>query len=344
MHLILRTIRRILLVIEWLLSISWGLLSKLLPFRKINPVVEIFNAIEFPHDSTCGAWIYGRVLSEKKLVPPMPEDSSWKNFKRMVSHWLTREVPKTGLTVTIGDSIYPVRSDGEGYFEVLAYDVSGSYRVSLDSYPYEKEFQCRGSINTPEYVIISDIDDTLLETGAVSLGKMIKTTLLGNSLTRELVPGMAELVSDLHKDGANPVFYVTSSPWNLHGFLGRVFSRAGLPEGGIFMTDWGLTPKQWITPSHDDHKGGALRRVAEWYTDSKFLLFGDDSQMDHIIYADFIRAHPEKVKAAFIRSVSNEKNKQQIQQIIDGINQEIGKEKMHLISDANEMHDKIATL
>jgi phosphatidate phosphatase APP1 len=172
---------------------------------------------------------------------------------------------------------------------------------------------------------------------------MIKTTLLGNSLTRELVPGISELINDLHENANNPVFYVTSSPWNLHGFLSRVFNRAKLPEGGIFMTDWGLTPKQWLTPSHDKHKGDAIRRIAEWHQDSTFLLFGDDSQLDHIIYADYIRANPDKVKAAFIRSVSGEERKKPIQEMMNDLNGELGRDVMFLINEAEEARNIITS-
>ncbi|MGJ8656681.1 MAG: phosphatase domain-containing protein [Akkermansiaceae bacterium] len=344
MELFFRSIRRLLLMIEWILGIIWGTLSKLLPFWKIKPVVEIFNAVKFPHNGKCGTWIYGRVLSERKLIPPTPEDSSWINFRRMISQWFTREVPKTGVTVTIGNQQHQVRSDADGYFELLAYNVSGAYQVSLDSYDYKAEFESTGSPEIPEYVIITDVDDTLLETGAISLGKMIKTTLLGNSLTRDLVPGISELINELHHNAKHPVFYVTSSPWNLHGFLGRVFSRAMLPKGGIFMTDWGLTPKQWLTPSHDAHKGDAIHRISEWYQNSQFLLFGDDSQKDHTIYADFIRKNPDKIKAAFIRTVAGEEKMELVQQMMDALNQEIGREVMFVIHTAEEIKEKLTTL
>lgn len=344
MELFFRSIRRFLLIIEWILSVIWGAISKLLPFWKIKPVVEIFNAVNFPHEGKCSTWIYGRVLSEKKLIPPTPEDSSWMNFKRMTSQWFTREVPKTGITVTIGNQKHQARSDKEGYFEILAHNISGDYSVSLDSFPYQADFHSTGSAQIPEYVIITDVDDTLLETGAISLGKMIKTTLLGNSLTRELVPGIAELINDLHSDGKNPVFYVTSSPWNLYGFLKRIFRRAKLPKGGIFMTDWGLTPKQWLTPSHSVHKGNAIHRIFEWHQDSQFILFGDDSQKDHTIYADFIRSHPHKIKAAFIRTISDKEKKHQVQETIDALNQEIGKEVMFLIRSAEEIKQQLSNL
>jgi phosphatidate phosphatase APP1 len=155
---------------------------------------------------------------------------------------------------------------------------------------------------------------------------------------------MSDLINDLHSETKQPVFYVTSSPWNLHGFLGRVFKRAQLPKGGIFMTDWGLTPKQWLTPSHDVHKGDAIKRISGWYQDSQFLLFGDDSQHDHTIYADFIRSNPDKIKAAFIRTVAGEEKMAQVQQMMDALNQELGREVMFVIRSVEDIRDKLADL
>lgn len=344
MELFFRIIRRFLLMIEWVLSFIWSAISKLLPFWKLKPVVEIFNAVSLPHQSKSAIWIYGRVLSERKLIPPTLEDSSWINFKRMAGQWFTREIPKTGITVTIGEISYQTISDKEGYFEILTTNTSDSCKISLDSYPYESSFYCSSSNQNPEYVIITDVDDTLLETGATSLGKMIQTTLLGNSLTRELVPGISELINELHHTSNNPVFYVTSSPWNLHGFLGRVFTRAQLPKGGIFMTDWGLTPKQWLTPRHDVHKGSAIKRIAEWYQQSEFILFGDNSQVDHKIYADFIRANPEKIKAVFIRNVSSAEKADDTLQIINRVNKDINREIMFFVDNAEEIKHQLNQL
>ena len=63
--------------------------------------------------------------------------------------------------------------------------------------------------------VISDVDDTILETGVQRVGRMIRQTFTGSALTRTPFPGAAELYRDL-ADGINPVFYVSSSPWNLH--------------------------------------------------------------------------------------------------------------------------------
>ena len=343
-ELIFRIIRRILLIFEWLFTKAFKAVSSRLPFWKIQPAAKVFNAVNFPHQAASGTlsrglWINGRVLSKRKSGTSLPKanDSNWTNFKRMTSQWLTREVPYTGITIRVGAEEHKIKSDDEGYFELIVHDVSGSIHLKLDDYPYEANVESVGTSNIPEYVIISDVDDTILETGTDSMAKMLKTTLLSNSLTRELVTEMPAIINGLHAESLHPVFYVTSSPWNLHEFLGRVFNRARLPQGGIFMTNWGLTPKQWFTPSHQKHKGDALNKINSWYPDSKILLFGDDIQKDHRIYAGFIRMHPEKIHSAFIRQAAPRGKRKKVQKIIDKLNKEIGREVMHSVGNADEI-------
>ena len=342
MDFILRSIRRFLLIFEWLLTSAFRTIRCRLPFWKVKPIAKIFNTVNFPHQSSNGTvsrgiWINGRVLSERKTIPPTKKDSRWLNFRRMTSQWLTREIPNTGVTIRIGGQEHKLKSDKEGYFQLTAHEITGSIHVSLDEFSYSSKIEAQGVCVIPKYVIITDVDDTLLETGAVSLAKMLKTTLLSNALTREIVSGMPDIINELSLDGINPVFYVTSSPWNLHSFLGRVFTRAKLPTGGIFMTDWGLTPTQWITPSHHKHKGEALNRIYNWFSDSQILLFGDDSQKDHRIYAGFIRMHPTKVKAAFIRNISGTQKRRQVEKIIKKLHTEIGREVIYIVTDSQEI-------
>ncbi|GAA5494130.1 hypothetical protein Rhal01_00287 [Rubritalea halochordaticola] len=292
------------LVIEWLLGVLWGAVSWIIPRKRRRPVADVYNSFKHPK----GIYVFGRVLTERRLIPPSPEDGMWLNFRRMASQWFTREIPKAFIEIHIGGQKFERRSDAEGYFvfhhdELIEVD---KVTVCLPGYGYEKDYPLISHYTTPPLVVISDVDDTLMETGAVSLGKMLKTTLFGNSLTRELVDGVSEVIQELNAGGRNPVFYITSSPWNLAHFLKRVFIRAELPMGGLFMTDWGLTPEYWITPSHDKHKRQAIDQVVAWFPDSKYVLLGDDSQMDPDIYAGALRDYPEMVDGIFIRNVSDD--------------------------------------
>lgn len=322
------------LVIEWLLGILWHPISLLIPRKELKPIVDVYNAVRHPG----GVMVFGRVLSEKVLVPPTPEDGKWVNFKRMASQWLTRELPRCEVQLVINGATHREISNKEGY---VCWELAGiqadQVLLRLQEYRWEKEVSLHGHGEQPRYVVISDVDDTVMETGAISMGKMVKTTLFGNSLTRELVEGMPELLNELHEGGRQPVFYVTSSPWNLANFLRRVFHRAGLPQGGLFMTDWGLTPEQWISPSHDVHKRAAIDKVAEWFPHSKLILIGDDSQMDPEIYAGALRDYGGKrVSAVMIRSVSGAVRAEKVRADFRELNGE-GEQRAKMIYSAREI-------
>lgn len=306
-------LRRGLLVIEWFLTLITGRIMRLIPRREQEPMIEVFTAVETP----AGWFVKGRILAERKLVPPKPEDGRWINFKRMASQWFTKEIPRARISIIAESREIELISDSEGYFEHQGHDSVANLTIKLPEHAVAREISLTGNRLTTSPVVISDVDDTLMETGAVSLGKMLKTTLFGNSLTRELVKGMPELFRELRSDRDTVFYYVTSSPWNLAAFLKRVFDRVGLPEGGLFMTDWGLTPEQWVTPSHDVHKRVAIDRVARWHQDSEIILFGDDSQKDPEIYVKVLEAYEDRIKAIFIRSVAGAERKRQTTRLFE---------------------------
>ena len=84
--------------------------------------------------------------------------------------------------------------------------------------------------------IVSDVDDTVLQTGVQRLGQMLRQTFTGSALTRTSFPGAPELYRDL-AGAANPVFYVSSSPWNLHAFLIAFLRHQRLPLGPVLLRD-----------------------------------------------------------------------------------------------------------
>ena len=71
--------------------------------------------------------------------------------------------------------------------------------------------------------MISDIDDTIVRTGATSLLMMLRVVLLSNAHTRLPFQGVAAFYGALARGASgqdsNPLFYVSSSPWNLYDVL-----------------------------------------------------------------------------------------------------------------------------
>src|SRR5205085_9087259 len=83
--------------------------------------------------------------------------------------------------------------------------------------------------------VISDLDDTVIQSRVANFLQAVRTVMLGNARTRLPFPGVAAFYDALEKgkDGkrSNPIFYVSSSPWNLHDLISEFIRLQEIPEG-----------------------------------------------------------------------------------------------------------------
>jgi hypothetical protein len=104
--------------------------------------------------------------------------------------------------------------------------------------------------------VISDLDDTVVKSRATDLLKMVWIILVNNARTRLPFEGVADFYKALQvgTDGRefNPVFYVSSSPWNLYDPF-RGLPRPERPSG------WPAA-SQALGPSRDRPTAGAQDR------------------------------------------------------------------------------------
>jgi phosphatidate phosphatase APP1 len=243
----------------------------------------------------------GRVLASLKRRKPDAEQSRWMNFRQMLGLFLTDEV--AGVTVTSG-GVQAV-TDEEGYFTLLLPrdETVGWSSVPVEIKGHESSAACPIFVTGPEarYGVISDIDDTVLQTGAYSLLRNLWTSLTGNALTRKVFPDAIAFMQEMSEEGRNPVYYVSSSPWNLHHFLNRIFSLSGLVRGPKFLRDLGLSESQFITGTHGDHKGSSIDTILAADPDLRFVLVGDTGQHDAFVYRDAVERHPGRIAAVVLR-------------------------------------------
>lgn len=263
-----------------------------------------------------GIAVKGRVLLNREWREPDPDDPAWLNLIQMLKRWATPERPNSLVRISHGDEVVEVRADREGYFEVVLPDEGDSAELLHIEFPESEvsppiSHEVLDSSQDPDCLIISDVDDTVLVTHAATRLRMIATTLFGNALTRQLFPGAPELYQALQRGKEaggprNPIAYVTSSPYNLHGLLQLIFEENGLPLGLFFMNDWGLEVEHWFKKSHRDHKLAAIEQALKWYPEKPVILIGDSGQHDTAIYLEVARTCPERVSQILIRAVSRE--------------------------------------
>jgi phosphatidate phosphatase APP1 len=166
------------------------------------------------------------------------------------------------------------------------------------------------SLRAP-FLVISDIDDTILLTGLTEGVAMVTRTLLRDAEERRAIPGMAALYRGLARGLPNRAgnrrpeptfFYVSTGSWSFYSLLEQFVELRGFPRGPMFLTDWGPT-ERYLRRSGAEHKRSAIRRLLEAYPGMQFVLVGDSGQRDPLTYEEMARAFAGHVKLILIRQV-----------------------------------------
>ncbi|MEA2489526.1 MAG: hypothetical protein QOH21_1318 [Acidobacteriota bacterium] len=253
----------------------------------------------------------GRVLVDKRISRATAAEPVWRNVLNTYRRFQSDEVAHMPVLAHYRDAVVETRTDEEGYFQVrLQPEVIDAgqlwHEVGLEL--PNLAVTAVGKVLVPgpaDFAVISDIDDTIVQTGATSLLRMVRSILLQNAAMRPPFEGVAELYRALHRD-RNPVFYVSSSPWNLYELIHDFMNLTQIPHGPMFLQDWGISEQQFISVPHETHKLAQIQLLLEYYPDLPFVLIGDSGQHDPEIYLQVIRTHGTRIKAAFIRDVTEE--------------------------------------
>lgn len=266
--------------------------------------------------------IRGRVLEDEGIPAAGERDSMWRNMLSAVRRFETDEVPGARVSVRFADVTQELVTDAEGYFDTwitprealpadrLWHDVALELLAPRD--PSTPPRAAIGRVLIPPATaklgVISDLDDTVVQTGATDPRALLRSVFLTNARTRLPFPGVAALYRALQEGAGggenNPVFYVSSSPWNLHDVLAEFLAIREIPEGPIMLRDWGLSERELLPTSHGSHKIEAIRGILDLYPTLPFVLIGDSGQEDPEIYREIVARYPSRILAIYIRNVT----------------------------------------
>lgn len=210
-----------------------------------------------------------------------------------------------------------INEEGWLNYEIV-YDVFKDKLINLENrFPGEMLIPSESS----KFGVISDIDDTLLETGVVSKlkWKVLVNSLFKHAENRMAFAGAATIYSKLHQgisgEEANPIFYVSNSPWNLYRYLEYFLKHNNFPKGPILLRDF-RTPFDKTKKRKVSHKEHEIKNIIKTYPNKKFVLIGDAGEHDIDIYLDIVKHFPNRIKAIYIRTVNHKKRMLRIQRLI----------------------------
>jgi phosphatidate phosphatase APP1 len=269
------------------------------------------------------ALIHARVLEDRDVRPAHLRRSLVGSAIASYQRYATREMPGARVAVRWGDKHWEGTTDEEGFLELWVKPPEGVELgwnlVELEL--LEPEPEGVAIVSAPVLVtgagaelgVISDIDDTVIATEVTNLLKRAWALFLTEHRTRLPFEGVDAFYLAL-RDGSggqadNPIFYVSSSPWNLYEHLDEFLALHRIPAGPLLLRDWGLSSKGFAPGGGHSHKLDKIRGLLETFERLPFILIGDSGQEDAEHYRTIVREFPGRIRCVYIRNVASRRQR-----------------------------------
>jgi phosphatidate phosphatase APP1 len=311
-------------LVEDIDNVSDHLRARLRKIGDFNDELSIIPYLGFGTDDKF--LMSGRVLEDKGAIATSGEDSRWDNLQNMYRRFATDEIPGARLRVRFQTIEREVVTDSEGYFNVelnvLETMLNDGLFQEIELELLEpaskngKTARVVGRILVPsttaKFGVISDLDDTVIVTNVTSRLKMFLTVALLNEHTRLPFKGVAAFYRALQAGASgaenNPIFYVSSSPWNLYPPLTEFLRIHNIPLGALFLKDFG-NHTVFSSGDHQSHKLNSIETVLNTYPHLPFVLIGDSGEQDPEIYRQVVKKYPQRIRVIYIRSINTKEER-----------------------------------
>lgn len=261
--------------------------------------------------------------------------NTWKRFE-------TDELKLVDINAKLPDqTVFVGRTDNHGYFLIKDKNINIANMTNSEGW-----LQCELSFKNTnlkheilhknkfpvemlipniesEFGVISDIDDTILRTGVVSSLKwrVLVNTFFKRATSRSALEGTADFYQMLHLGqsgkNANPIFYVSHSPWNLYRYLKLFLKTNNFPKGPILLRSMAsFRARNRVNPDIPQ-KHQEIINIFKTYPNLSFVLIGDSGEHDGAIYQKVAEQFPGRVKAIYLRSVNDAKRVKRVCELFE---------------------------
>ncbi len=298
--------------------------------RKIGKLGLIRMELFLAFGNTKEVFIKGRVIEAYKQSRPSDEKNALQNILATIRRYAGSSIPDARVRLEYHGIEEILTSNEEGLFETrlslieLPDGKSDNATLTLledEGLTAEKNtlsFKISNISDQHQMGIISDIDDTVIISHATSLGKKLWLSVSKNAYTRRPFPGVSDFYDLLSNQGQNPVFYVSSSDWNLFDLIQDFLAYRNIPSGPLLLKDphVNLTNIWKSGGGNHIHKLEKISMLLSFFPTMKFILIGDSGQHDPELYTEIIEKYPGRIKAVYIRRIKkvDEKRENQLNQ------------------------------
>jgi phosphatidate phosphatase APP1 len=286
--------------------------------------------------------IEGRLLQGPRPTEVTAAAKAHQRATGTVRNFLQRGVPGARLTLTIpGEPSQQVtQTDEDGYFAVRLVPLAAASSATtttttkpaassppkvllhLEPGAYglaDTQLELQVVPPGPGIAVVSDIDDTLLDTNVRKKVRMVVRALVATPESMQPFPGAAQVMTALATRPyvaaavgpatatvtpapERPVFYVSGSPWQLQGRLQAFLAQKTFPTGVLTLKRFFHDPMRDQTA----YKVPLLLELVDAMPERQFVVLGDSGESDPEVYARVKQERPGRLAAVLIHLVSKE--------------------------------------
>lgn len=289
---------------------KWG--HSLLRRLKINaaPVVKVYHGFGTQQHM----FVFGHVF---RISPHQQEKFStrfWKNTLSLLRLFMVLPSPCVKVRLQWGAQLLETTTNQSGYF-IFKWTPASTVMEGWHPVTVSLEGTAvtgHGRLYVPhpgDYAIVSDIDDTFLVSHSANLLRRLYVLLTSNARTRKPFDSVVKHYRLLAKgDGKyaapRPFFYVSSSEWNLYDYIREFADQYQLPEGIYLLSQVKQFHEFWKTGKGKHRlKYFRIARLLITYPEKQFILLGDDTQEDPLIYRQLVMDFPGRIICVYLRHV-----------------------------------------
>ncbi len=255
-----------------------------------------------------GGELVGRVHRGPQPLDPRPNEGAGRHLVETVEALDASPLVGVSVAVTVANRVTSARSDDRGYFEValpVALPPPSVHVVVEIGEPGYVAPTVAADLpvftDDPGLGVLTDVDDTLLDTGVLNRATMIRHTLFRSSYDLIAFPDAAPTLAAVSRE--RPLVYLSGSPWGLHKRIGDFFARAGFPPAPLLLKRFSTEP--WTDQMA--YKWPHVAAIADALPHRRWICFGDSTESDPEVYARLARERPGRVAAIFIHLVGEVK-------------------------------------
>lgn len=265
--------------------------------------------------------VFGKVL----YIDPTEKEENL-NFGRVkiFFHHRAKNLP---LTISVGGTSIQTQTNTEGDFSVTLPEttvaaIKGETTVTFTSsqFPAYKELVTYSLPLHPLFLVVSDVDDSVLVSSGGKVYKAFVNSLFKPVHKRDAVPGTPEIYQALIK-GTQSVesllVFLSGSPVYLAPRLEIFFKDKAFPNHALILQNVGPKELIWdrfsnqepsknLASNTTEYKLLQLGKLFKWYPDLPVILFGDTLAKDPEIYQKMAENFPGKVRLVVIRNITQQ--------------------------------------